>query len=145
MTLAVLTAKLKDLTHRPVEQLRGILRIFQPETGLGWHRDLVRWKWTYVRRNKGGRSHIDQELEGLILRLAWENPRWGYGKIEGELLKLGFVASWTTIRNVLKRHNVEPVPVRSGSIGRQYLMKHYKEQILACDFFTVETIRLQTL
>ena len=81
----------------------------------------------------------------MILRLARENPRWGYGKIEGELLKLGFEASQTTIRNVLKRHNVELVPVRSGSIGWHHLMAHYKEQILACDFFTVETIRLQTL
>jgi putative transposase len=145
MTLAVLTAKLKELTQRPVDQLRGILRIFQPETVLGWHRELVRWKWSYSRRNKGGRPHIDRELEGLILRLARENPRWGYGKIEGELLKLGFKASRTTIHNVLKRHNVEPVPVRSGSIGWHRLMTHYKEQILACDFFTVETIRLQTL
>ncbi len=77
MTLAVLTVKLKELTHRPVDQLRGILRIFQPETVLGWHRELVRWKWSYARRNKGGRSHIDQELDGLILRLEQENPRWG--------------------------------------------------------------------
>jgi putative transposase len=79
---------------------------------------------------------MDQELEGMIIRLARENPRWGYGKIEGELLKLGFDASRTTIGNVLKRHKVEPAPVRSGSIGWRQLMTHYKEQILACDFFT---------
>ena len=81
----------------------------------------------------------------MILRLVRENPRWGYGKIEGELLKLGFDASRTTIRNVLKCHKVEPAPVRSGSIGWRQLMTHYKEQILACDFFTVETIWLRTL
>jgi putative transposase len=81
----------------------------------------------------------------LILRLARENPRWGYGKIEGELLKLGFEASRTTIRNVLKCHNVEPVPVHSGSVGWQHLMTHYKEQILACGFFTVETNWLKTI
>jgi putative transposase len=80
-----------------------------------------------------------------IQRLARENPRWGYGKIEGELLKLGFDASRTAIRNVLKRHKVVLAPVRSVSIGWSQLMTHYKEQILACDFFTVETIRLQTL
>jgi putative transposase len=49
----------------------------------------VRRKWTYEQKNKGGRPRIHQEKEGLILRLAKENIRWGYGKIEGELLKLG--------------------------------------------------------
>jgi len=145
MTLAVLTTKLKDVTQRPPSRLQDIIRIFQPETVLGWHRQLVRRKWTYVHKNKGGRPRIDQELEALILRLAKENPRRGYGKIEGELLKLGFQVPRTTVRNVLDRHNIEPAPVRHGSIGWRHLMNHYKEQILACDFFTVETIRLQTI
>ena len=111
MTLALFTAKLKDVTQRPASRLRDIIRIFQPETVLGWHRELVRRKWTYARQNKGGRPRIDQELRDLILRLARENPRWGYGKIEGELLKLGFQASRTTIRNLLKHHDVAPAPV----------------------------------
>jgi putative transposase len=81
MMLVVLTAKLKDVVHRPVGKLNSILRIFQLETVLGWHRELVRREWSYARKNRGGRLHIDQELEGLILGLAWENPRWGYGKI----------------------------------------------------------------
>jgi putative transposase len=76
-----------------------------------------------------------QELELLILHLARENLRWGYSKIEGELLKLGCEASKTAIRNVLKCHSIVPAPVRSGSIGWRRLMKNYKEQILACDFF----------
>jgi putative transposase len=145
MTLALLTAKLKAVTQRPASRLQDIIRIFQPETVLGWHRELVRRKWTYARQNKGGRPRIDQGLRDLILRLARENPRWGYGKIEGELLKLGFQASRTTIRNLLKRHDVAPAPVRSGSIGWRQLMTYYKEQLLACDFFTVETVWLQTL
>jgi putative transposase len=105
----------------------------------------VRRKWSYTHRNKGGRPKMDHELESLILRFARENPRWGYGKIEGELLKLGYEASRTAIRNVLKRHSIVPAPVRNGSIGWRRLMSHYKEQILACDFFTVETIQLKTL
>lgn len=112
---------------------------------LRWHRKLVRLKWTYPRKSKGGRPPIGKDLENLILRLAHENQRWGYGKIEGELLKLGFKISQTTIRNVLDRHGILPAPIRNGSIGWRKLMTHYKEQILACDFFTVETIRLQTL
>ena len=145
MLLAILTAKLKAVTRWSTGQLRSILRIVQPETVLGWHRDLVRRKWSYVHSIKGGRPKMALELESLILRLARENPRWGYGKIEGELLKLGYEASRTAIRNVLKRHSIVPAPVRSGSIGWRHLMTHYKEQILACDFFTVETIRLKTL
>jgi putative transposase len=83
---------------------------------LGGHRELVRRKWTSTRKNKGGRPRMEEELESLILRLAQENPRWGYGKIESELLKLGFTAYRATIRNVLDRHNFEPAPVCIGSI-----------------------------
>ena len=145
LILAVLTVRLKQISHKTTSQLGEIIRIFRPETVIGWHRELVRRKWTYQHRSQGGRPPLDQELEDLILRLAHENPRWGYGKIEGELLKLGYQASQTTIRNVLNHHGILPASVRGGSIGWRQLMSHYKEQILACDFFTVETLRLQTL
>jgi len=81
----------------------------------------------------------------LIVRLAQENHRWGYAKIEGELFKLGNKISITTVRNVLDRNGIVPAPVRYGSIGWRTLMSHYKEQLLACDFFTVETIFLRTI
>jgi putative transposase len=110
-----------------------------------WHRQLVRLKWTYKRKNNGGRPPIDQELEYLIVRLAKENPSWGYGKIEGELLKLGFIARRSTIQNKLRKHNIQPASVRGGSVSWRHLMSHYKDQILATDFFTVETIALRTL
>jgi transposase len=145
MTLAVLATKLKATTQRSTSQLQDIIRIFQPETVLGWHRQLVRQKWTYQQKNKGGRPRTDQEIEALILRLARENSRWGYSKIHGELLKLGVQISETTVRNVLDRHGIQPAPVRNGSIGWRHLMNHYKAQLLACDFFTVETICLQTI
>lgn len=67
------------------------------------------------------------------------------GKIEGELLKLCFTASRTTIHNMLDRHNFEPAPVCNGSIGWRHLITHYNDQILACDFFTVETIWLKMI
>ena len=145
LTLAVLTGKLKTISNRSASQLRNVVRIFQPETVLKWYRELVRWKWTQDHRNKGGRPRIDQELEALIVRLAEENKRWGYGKIEGELIKLGIKLSQTTIRNVLNRNGIVPAPVRFGSIGWRRLMKHYKGQIIACDFFTIETFWLKTL
>ena len=84
-------------------------------------------------------------MEALIVRLAKENLRWGYGKLEGELLKLGYTTTEITIRNVLRRNNIEPASVRAGSVGWRHLMTHYKGQLLACDFFTVETITLKTL
>jgi transposase len=145
MTLAILTNKLKHLTNRSTHQLRDTLQIFQPATVLKWHRQLVKRKWTQENRNSGGRPKISQETRNLIVRLPQENPRWGYGKIEGELLKLGIKVSQTTIRNILDQNGIVPAPVRNGSIGWRQLMSHYKEQILACDFFTVETIWLKTL
>jgi len=128
ITLAVLTARLKSITHRSANQLRDIIRIFQPETILRWHRELVRRKWTYPHKNKGGRPSISKELEELILRLAHENPRWGYGKIQGELVKLSFKVSQSTVRNILERHGIQPVPVRNSSIGWRHLMTHYKNR-----------------
>jgi len=89
---------------------------FHPETILRWHRELVRRKWTYQHKNKGGRPSISKELEELILRLAHENLRWGYGKIQGELVKLSFKVSQSTVRNILDRHGIQPVPVRNRSI-----------------------------
>jgi putative transposase len=123
--LAVLAARLKRITHRSANQLRNVIRIFQPETLLRWHRELVRRKWTYPHKNKGGRPSISKELEELILRLAHENPRWGYGKIQGELVKLSFKVSQSTVRNILDRHVIQPVPVRNSSIGWRHLMTHY--------------------
>jgi hypothetical protein len=97
------------------------------------------------QQNKGGRPSISKDLENFILRLARENPRWGYGKIQGELVKLRFKVSQPTVRNILNRYGIQPAQVRHGSIGWRHLMAHYREQILACDFFTVETIWLQTV
>ena len=101
LTLAVLLARLKQGTRQPAHQLQDIIRIFQPETVLRWHRDLVRRKWTYPQQHRSGRPPISPEIEDLIIRFAQENASWGYGKIEGELLKLGFRVSQSTIRNVV--------------------------------------------
>ena len=145
MLLSILAVRLKNISNRSTIQLHSVIQLFQPHTVLAWHQQLVRRKWTYKRKNRGGRPAINKTLESLILKLARENPRWGYAKIEGELLKLGFKVSRTTIQNTLRKHNVLPASVRSGSVGWHHLMAHYKEQILATDFFTVETIALQTL
>jgi hypothetical protein len=144
MTLAVLAGKLKKQTGRPANQFKNLIRLVQPETVFRWHRDLVRRKWTQENKGNRGRPRIDDQMEHLIVRLAKENLRWGYYRIEGELTKLGFDISLTTVRNVLGRNGIVPAPVRHGSIGWKTMMKHYKQQLLCSDFFVVESLFLRT-
>jgi putative transposase len=114
-----------------------------PETLLRWHRRMVAWRWTYPHR-RPGRPAIDQEVRQLILRLARENSHWGYVRIVGELRKLGITVSATLVRNVLARAGVPPAPERAASSWRSFL-RHHGNTILACDFFTVDTVWLRRL
>jgi putative transposase len=117
--------------------------LVKPETLLGWHRRLVAGAWTYPHRGTG-RPPLDQELQQLIVRLATENPRWGYQRIEGGLLRLGMRVSATTIRTMLRRHELDPAPRRAGSTWRAFLRQR-AAGIVACDFFTVDTVWLRRL
>jgi hypothetical protein len=86
---------------------------------LRWHRRLVRWRWTYPHR--GGRPPVDARLAALIEEMARENPGWGYKRIQGELLGLGYRVGASTVRRVLKRLRIPPAPDRSRSTWRQFL------------------------
>jgi putative transposase len=114
-----------------------------PDTILRWHRRLVTRKWTQPDR-RGGRPPLDDHLIALILRLARENPRWGYRRIQGELKKLGIGVSATTIRTVLLGNGLRPAPRRASVTWRAFL-RAQAAGIIAADFFTVETVRLKTL
>jgi transposase InsO family protein len=116
--------------------------LVRPETLLRWHRQLVRRKWTRPQRAPG-RPSLHPEVRELILRLGRENPRWGYMRIRGELLKLGVRVSATTIAIVLRRAGMGPAP-RRGPTWSEFL-RSQAAGILACDFLTVETITLNTL
>jgi transposase InsO family protein len=146
LALAIMVARFSRLTGSTRARLDQVLLVFKPDTVLTWHRELVRRKWTFKHRRAGGRPPIPADLAALILRLARENPSWGYGKLQGELLKLGYTVGRSTIRDVLKRNQVPPALKRrrAGSSWRRFL-KHYQQQMLACDFFTVETAWLQTI
>lgn len=115
----------------------------KPETILRWNRQLVAAKWTYPQR-RPGRPPLDRHLVDLIVRLARENRRWGYMRIQGELRKLGLSVSATSIRSVLLRNNLGPTPRRSSLTWRKFL-KAQAAGVVACDFFTVATVRLKTL
>jgi Homeodomain-like domain len=118
--------------------------LVRPETLLRWHRELVRRKWTYRRKGTPGRPPIDPEVRALVLRLARENPRWGYRRIQGELRKLGLRVSASTIATLIRRAGLGPAPRRTGPTWSQSL-RTQAAGIIACDFFTVETIGLSTL
>lgn len=117
--------------------------IVRPETLLGWHRALIRRKWAaYSRRRRPGRPRMPEECRQLILRLAKENPRWSYVRIQGELFKLGYAISPTAIRNLLRRHRLPTSPHRSKLSWRQFL-RTQASAIVAADYFTVETWNLK--
>ena len=113
-----------------------------PATLLRWHRRLVARRWTYGGRC--GRPPIDEEIRALVLRLARENPRWGYQRIAGELNGLGIAVSATTVAKILRQAGLGPVGERSGLSWRAFL-RAQAPSMLAVDFFTVETISLQRL
>jgi hypothetical protein len=115
----------------------------RPETLLRWHRRLVARRWTYPHR-RPGRPRIDGEVRELILRLARENKSWGYVRVVGELRKLEINVWATLVRSVLGDAGIPPAPQRDGQSWRSFLHQQ-GESMLACDFFTVDTVWLRRL
>jgi len=116
--------------------------VVTPTTLLRWHRRLVARRWTYPRRL--GRPPLGGETRELVLRLARENPRWGYQRIAGELRGLGFTVSASMVRNLLRQAGLGPAGERVGLSWRDFL-RVQAQSMLAVDFFTVETISLRRL
>jgi putative transposase len=113
----------------------------KPETLPRWHRQLVAHRWTYSHRGPG-RPPLVPSLRTVILRLARENPHWGYRRIVGELKGLGISVSATSVRKVLLESGLQPAPKRTRSSWRAFL-RQQAASVLACDFLTVETAFLQ--
>ncbi len=144
--LAVLAARFTSLGRGAQTKLEQVLLLFKPATVLKWHRDLVRRQWSFDHRPKSGRPTIAAELQTLLLRLAQENPCWGTSKLHGAVLKLGYRIGRSTVRDILKRQHIEPASERARNAGHwSTLLSHYTQQIIACDFFTVETAWFKTL
>jgi transposase InsO family protein len=115
--------------------------IVTPQTLLRWHRELVCRKWAQAPRSPG-RPPVNDRVRELVLRLARENSALGYPRIAGELLKLGLRVSPSTVRRLLLADGLRPAPRRSGPSWRAFL-RQQAASMLACDFFTVETIALR--
>ena len=142
--LVVLAVKWIKQLGKVRKHLSNTLLPFKPYTVLDWHKVLVSRKWTFRQRHRAGRPTTATDLRLLVFRLAQENE-CGYDKIAGEILKLGQTLDRTTVKNILKRAGIVPAPERRRRLNWRTFLKHYKQQLLACDFFTVETIGLQTL
>jgi putative transposase len=135
----VLLATLSRLLPRE----RWSVFLVTPSTLLRWHRELVAGRWTYPRPGRNRRG-LDAEVVELVVCLAKENPRWGYLRIVGECGRLGVRVSATSVRRILRRRRLGPAPRRGGPSWTQFL-RAQASGLLACDFFTVETVGLTRL
>jgi putative transposase len=111
-----------------------------PDTILRWHRLLLAKKWDYSdrRRKTAGRPPLSQEIRDLVVRMAQENPRWGYDRIQSALANLGHKLSDTTVGNILKEQGIEPAPVRKRQTTWKTFLKAHSEVMAAIDFTTLE-------
>jgi transposase InsO family protein len=115
--------------------LRDVATIVTPDTILRWHRELIARKWTYARR-RPGRPAVLAEIRRLVLRMAAENPSWGYTRIQGALKNLGHRVARSTIAAILKAEGIPPSSERPTS-WRTFLRAHWPV-LVAADFFTTE-------
>jgi putative transposase len=152
-------AVLRRQVHRPALEpadrafLAGLARLLprhrlgrffvQPSTLLRWHRDFVAKRWTYAH-GRPGRPGIAEGTTALVLRLAKENPTWGYRRIHGEIATMGIVIAASSVWAILNRHDIDPSPRRSGPTWAEFLSAQAKG-LMACDFFHVDTVLLRRL
>ncbi len=129
------------LLHVIPKQRRAALRLMvTPQTVLRWHRDIVRRRWAYkARRKHPGRPRTHRNIGASVLRLAKENPSWGYRRIHSELAGLGIHVAPSTVWEILTKACVPPAPRRAGPTWALFL--HAQAQaIIATDFFTVDLL-----
>ena len=129
-----LAVKAKVVGRRALVKLETLVT---PDTLLAWHRVLIAKKWTYARKGLG-RPRVSQEITDLVLRMARENVSWGYDRIQGALGNLGHTISPNTVKNILKRHGIDPAPERKKHTSWAAFLKAHWDVMAATDFFTVE-------
>jgi len=132
---ALLARKAKAVGRKALLELDTIVT---PDTLLRWHRRLVAQKWNFVECRSPGRPGIMRRISELIVRMAQENPGWGYTRIQGALGNLSHRVGRGTIANVLKRNGIEPSPERSRRTPWSTFLKAHWKILAASDFPTVE-------
>jgi putative transposase len=134
---ALLAALLQRL---PMNVLRRLRLLVRPDTVLRWHRDLVaRRHAARSRPKRSGRPRTLRSIRALVLRLARENPAWGYRRVHGELLVLGVRVAASTVWEILHEAGVDPAPDRASTTWATFL-RSQAEALLACDFFETVTL-----
>jgi len=131
-----LASAAKRLGRKALEE---VVQIVRPETILAWHRRLIAKKLDGSKNRSPGRGgSARDEIEELVLRLARENPSWGYRRIAGALDNLGHEVSHQTVANLLKRHAIAPAPERRRTMSWRQFIRSHMEVLAAVDFFTAE-------
>ena len=130
-----LAVKGKSLGRSVLNQVASIVT---PDTILRWHRRLIAMKYDGSAKRGPGRPRVKDEIPKLTVRMAQENPGWGYTTIRGALYNLGHTVARETVRNILKDHGIVPAPERRKRIPWSTFLKSHWDSIAAADFFTVE-------
>jgi putative transposase len=138
-------ATLAEIGHRlPRKVLEDVAATAKPETILGWYRKLIAKKFDGSKfRGSVGRPKLDQETERLVVRMARENPSWGYDRIVGALANLGHGLSDQTVGNVLRRHGISPAPKRKQTVSWKDFIRSHRDVLVGMDFFTTEVLTLK--
>ena len=126
-------------------RLAGVAGIVTPDTILRWYRRLVAKKYDSSNTRRPGRPRTKPDIAALVVRMANENPTWGYTRIRGGLKGLGHDVARNTIKAILKDHGVEPAPERGAKIPWKTFLAAHWDGLAAADFFTVEVLTLSGL
>src|SRR5215468_2934089 len=124
------------------QRLQKVATLVTPETLLRWYKRLIAQKFDGSTHHRQlGRPRVAEEIEQLVIRMAEENATWGYRRIQGALANLGHQIDKITVRNILRRHHLEPAPQRGkGGMGWAQFLKLHWDVLAATDFFTVEVV-----
>jgi len=126
--------------------LSEVAAVATPETLLAWYRELIAKKFDGSKQRKSlGRPRIDEQVEGLVVRMAKENPTWGYDRIVGAMANLGHKLSDETVGNILRRHDIPPAPKRKQTTNWKDFIRAHMAVLAATDFFTVEVLTFKGL
>lgn len=138
---------LADIAHRLGRKaLTDVAAAAKPETLLRWHQELIAKKFDGSKYRKSvGRPPVDVEIENLVVRMARENPSWGYDRIVGAMANLGYKVSDQAVGNILKRHDIPPAPKRKQNTSWKDFIRAHMAVMVGTDFFMVEVLTLKGL
>jgi putative transposase len=138
---------LAEIAHRLGRKaLADVAAAVKPDTLLHWYRELIAKKFDGSKFRKSlGRPHVAEEIERLVVRIARENPDWGYDRIAGAMANLGHKIADETVGNILRRHDIPPAPKRKQTTSWKDFIRAHMAVMVGTDFFTVEVLTLKGL